>query len=85
MKLKPVPSEALGQHVEHAPRILFLREDEDQVVRVADEQRTASQPWLHVVREPLVHDRMQVDVREPWRDDPALRRASFWVRKPQAL
>src|SRR4051812_30696646 len=59
--------EALWQHLEDAPRVVLPSEDQDGIVRVADEVRTPSQARHDLRGEPLVEDHVQVDVREQWR------------------
>ncbi len=56
--------EAFRQHVPHPVGVRFLLEDNDHVVRIADEDASATETRLHLRREPHIEHMVEVDVRQ---------------------
>jgi len=56
----------LRQHVDDTPCILFLPEDDDYIIRVADQNCVAGESRGDLPHKPLVKHFMQVDVRQDW-------------------
>ena len=69
MHREPEPPEAFREHLQHPVGVRFLLDDDDHVVRVADEDAAATEAWLHLRREPYVEDIVEVDVRQQRRHD----------------
>ena len=56
-----------------------MLEDDDKIIRKADESCTASKSRHYLLYKPLVKHLMQVDIRQDWGSYPALRRAGLRV------
>src|SRR6516162_3078758 len=56
-----------------------MLEDDDKVIREADESCTARESRHYQTCEPLIKHLVQVDVRQDWGNYPTLRRASLRV------
>jgi hypothetical protein len=69
----------------HPARVFFACEADDEVVSEPHQERTASQPWLDGLLEPLVEDRVEEDVGEQRRDDASLRRPGIGPRQLAVL
>ena len=70
MHREPEPPEAFREHLQHPVGVRFLLDDDDHVIRVADEDAAATKAWLHLRREPYVEDIVEVNVRQQRRHDP---------------
>ncbi len=79
MKRQAVLRKPLRQHVKDAPCVLFIPEDDDNIIRVADQNCTADKSRGDLPHKPLIKHLVQIDVRQERRNHPALRRASFRV------
>src|SRR5271163_3574419 len=80
MDRQSVLTESLWQYGHHPPGVFLLAEPNDEVVRIANEVRLATQAWLDLPVEPVVQHVMQEDVRKDGRDHPTLRRPGFGER-----
>src|ERR1700676_2630334 len=72
MHRQPVPVKSLWQQVQHPPCVFFTGEAYDEVVRIADQERTSLQPRLDFLLEPHVQHIVQIDVGQQRRNHTAL-------------
>src|SRR5262249_51049328 len=77
MEGQAVLPKALGQDVQDPSRIAFPLEDQDRVIRVADQVGPPVQAGLDRLLEPRVEDLMEVGVGQEGADHPALGAAGF--------
>ena len=64
VKRQAIFRHSLRQHLYDSPRVLLALEDDDYIIRVADQNRTADKSRSDLSREPLIERLVQVDVRQ---------------------
>src|SRR5882672_5725752 len=85
MQRQAIFGEALRQHFIDPACILFIREHDDGVVRVAEQPCITVEARFYLALEPLIEHRVQEDVRQERRNNSALRRSRFRCRQLTVL
>jgi len=85
VQCKAVLRESFRKHVHDATSIGLVAEADDEVVSVAHEESSSSQPRLDYHLKPRVEHLVEVDVREQGGDDSSLRSTGLGMRQHPVL
>ena len=85
MKSQPVSGEALREYFQYPSGIFFGLEDQDRIVRIANQARPTLQSRLDHHGKPCIQNLMEVDVRKDRGNHPTLWAARFRVAQLSGL